>query len=145
MNPMPSLEKSPACWVRSVRRLRWVLRQQLTICLGLKQPTLARLSALSFDGCRKKIAPPRSANSKNVPLIAIVGGSQGAVAVNKLVRQCAPAWLEEGIWIVHQTGTATRMPKASSIPITSRFPSTKTWQDYFNGRIWLLVVQEPEP
>jgi UDP-N-acetylglucosamine--N-acetylmuramyl-(pentapeptide) pyrophosphoryl-undecaprenol N-acetylglucosamine transferase len=39
-----------------------------------------------------------------VPLVAVVGGSQGAVAVNKLVRQCAPAWLEEGIWVVHQTG-----------------------------------------
>lgn len=40
----------------------------------------------------------------DVPLVAVVGGSQGAVAVNKLVRECAPAWLEAGIWIVHQTG-----------------------------------------
>ncbi len=40
----------------------------------------------------------------DVPLLAVVGGSQGAVAVNKLVRDCAPAWLEAGIWIVHQTG-----------------------------------------
>ncbi|NJP09545.1 MAG: undecaprenyldiphospho-muramoylpentapeptide beta-N-acetylglucosaminyltransferase [Leptolyngbyaceae cyanobacterium RU_5_1] len=40
----------------------------------------------------------------DVPLLAIVGGSQGAVAVNKLVRDCAPAWLDAGIWIVHQTG-----------------------------------------
>lgn len=40
----------------------------------------------------------------DVPLIAVVGGSQGAVAVNQLVRQCAPAWLEAGIWIVHLTG-----------------------------------------
>lgn len=39
-----------------------------------------------------------------VPLITVVGGSQGAVAVNRLVRQCAPAWLEAGAWIVHQTG-----------------------------------------
>ena len=41
---------------------------------------------------------------ENVPLIAIVGGSQGAVAVNQLVRQCAPSWLEAGAWIFHQTG-----------------------------------------
>ncbi|MGA7937790.1 MAG: undecaprenyldiphospho-muramoylpentapeptide beta-N-acetylglucosaminyltransferase [Kovacikia sp.] len=41
---------------------------------------------------------------EGVPLLVVVGGSQGAVAVNKLIRQCAPAWLEEGIWIVHQTG-----------------------------------------
>ncbi|MBD3881670.1 undecaprenyldiphospho-muramoylpentapeptide beta-N-acetylglucosaminyltransferase [Phormidium tenue FACHB-886] len=40
----------------------------------------------------------------NVPLIVVFGGSQGAVAVNKLVRECAPAWLEAGAWIVHLTG-----------------------------------------
>ncbi|MBM0743743.1 undecaprenyldiphospho-muramoylpentapeptide beta-N-acetylglucosaminyltransferase [Phormidium sp. CLA17] len=39
-----------------------------------------------------------------VPLLVIVGGSQGAVAVNKLIRECAPTWLAAGIWIVHQTG-----------------------------------------
>lgn len=39
-----------------------------------------------------------------VPLILIFGGSQGAVAVNQLVRSAAPAWLETGAWIVHQTG-----------------------------------------
>lgn len=40
----------------------------------------------------------------NAPLIVVVGGSQGAVAVNQLVRQCAPAWFEAGAWIVHLTG-----------------------------------------
>ncbi|NCJ06776.1 undecaprenyldiphospho-muramoylpentapeptide beta-N-acetylglucosaminyltransferase [Synechococcales cyanobacterium C] len=37
-------------------------------------------------------------------LIVVTGGSQGAVALNKLVRECAPAWLEAGTWIVHLTG-----------------------------------------
>lgn len=41
---------------------------------------------------------------EDVPLIVVVGGSQGAIAVNQLVRQCAPAWLESGAWIVHLTG-----------------------------------------
>ncbi|NER01032.1 MAG: UDP-N-acetylglucosamine--N-acetylmuramyl-(pentapeptide) pyrophosphoryl-undecaprenol N-acetylglucosamine transferase, partial [Cyanothece sp. SIO2G6] len=41
----------------------------------------------------------------DVPLIVVVGGSQGAVAVNQLVRQSAPAWFDQGIWIVHLTGT----------------------------------------
>jgi UDP-N-acetylglucosamine--N-acetylmuramyl-(pentapeptide) pyrophosphoryl-undecaprenol N-acetylglucosamine transferase len=41
---------------------------------------------------------------EQVPLIAVVGGSQGAVAVNRLIRQCAPAWFEAGIWVVHLTG-----------------------------------------
>jgi UDP-N-acetylglucosamine--N-acetylmuramyl-(pentapeptide) pyrophosphoryl-undecaprenol N-acetylglucosamine transferase len=39
-----------------------------------------------------------------VPLIVVMGGSQGAVAINQLVRQCAPAWFEAGAWIVHLTG-----------------------------------------
>lgn len=41
-----------------------------------------------------------------VPLIVVAGGSQGAIAVNDLVRQAAPAWLEAGAWIVHLTGQA---------------------------------------
>lgn len=41
----------------------------------------------------------------DVPLIVVVGGSQGAVAVNKMVRSAAPAWLDFGAWIVHITGT----------------------------------------
>jgi UDP-N-acetylglucosamine--N-acetylmuramyl-(pentapeptide) pyrophosphoryl-undecaprenol N-acetylglucosamine transferase len=39
-----------------------------------------------------------------VPLIVVVGGSQGAVAVNRLVRHAAPAWFAAGAWIVHLTG-----------------------------------------
>jgi UDP-N-acetylglucosamine--N-acetylmuramyl-(pentapeptide) pyrophosphoryl-undecaprenol N-acetylglucosamine transferase len=39
-----------------------------------------------------------------VPLLVMVGGSQGAVALNQMIRDCAPAWLAAGLWIVHQTG-----------------------------------------
>lgn len=42
---------------------------------------------------------------KEALLIVVAGGSQGAVSINKLVRACAPAWLETGAWIVHLTGT----------------------------------------
>ncbi len=56
----------------------------------------------------------------DVPLLAVVGGSQGAVAVNKLVRSCAPAWLEAGIWIVHQTGESD--PEANSLQHPHYFP-----------------------
>ncbi|MCX7593931.1 MAG: undecaprenyldiphospho-muramoylpentapeptide beta-N-acetylglucosaminyltransferase [Fischerella sp.] len=41
---------------------------------------------------------------ENVPLIVVFGGSQGAVAMNKLVRQCATAWFDVGAWVVHLTG-----------------------------------------
>ncbi len=52
--------------------------------------------------------PPRLSDPpipEGVPLILVVGGSQGAVAVNQQVRQAAPAWLQAGAWIVHQTGS----------------------------------------
>ena len=42
---------------------------------------------------------------QDAPLIVVVGGSQGAVAVNQMVRAAAPAWLDSGKWIVHITGT----------------------------------------
>jgi UDP-N-acetylglucosamine--N-acetylmuramyl-(pentapeptide) pyrophosphoryl-undecaprenol N-acetylglucosamine transferase len=41
---------------------------------------------------------------ENVPLIVAMGGSQGAVTLNKLVRECASAWLKKGAWVVHLTG-----------------------------------------
>ncbi len=40
----------------------------------------------------------------DVPLIVVMGGSQGAVAINQLVRGAAPSWLEMGAFIVHLTG-----------------------------------------
>ncbi|MDF5720240.1 MAG: undecaprenyldiphospho-muramoylpentapeptide beta-N-acetylglucosaminyltransferase [Rhizonema sp. PD37] len=41
---------------------------------------------------------------ESVPLIVVFGGSQGAVAINKLVREAAQAWFDAGIWVVHLTG-----------------------------------------
>ncbi|OCR02912.1 undecaprenyldiphospho-muramoylpentapeptide beta-N-acetylglucosaminyltransferase [Oscillatoriales cyanobacterium USR001] len=41
---------------------------------------------------------------ENTPLILAMGGSQGAVRINQLVRQCAPAWFDAGATIVHLTG-----------------------------------------
>lgn len=49
----------------------------------------------------------------DVPLVVVVGGSQGAVSVNDLVRAAAPVWLEQGIWVVHQTGD--RDPNAQAL------------------------------
>lgn len=41
---------------------------------------------------------------ENVPVIAVIGGSQGAVSVNQLVRQCVQDWLDMGAYVVHLTG-----------------------------------------
>jgi UDP-N-acetylglucosamine--N-acetylmuramyl-(pentapeptide) pyrophosphoryl-undecaprenol N-acetylglucosamine transferase len=61
---------------------------------------------------RSKPALPDLAIPPAAPLIVVVGGSQGAVAVNRLVRQAASAWLEAGAWVVHLTGESD--PEASS-------------------------------
>lgn len=48
-----------------------------------------------------------------VPLIVVVGGSQGAIAVNQLVRQCLPDWLAAGAYVVHLIGE--KDPQADSL------------------------------
>lgn len=50
---------------------------------------------------------------ENAPLIVVVGGSQGAIALNQLVRQCAADWFDAGAWIVHLTGE--KDPEASTL------------------------------
>ena len=57
---------------------------------------------------------------ENMPLIVVLGGSQGAVAVNKLVRACAPAWCDEGVAIAHLTGEND--PDAGSLQHGQYFP-----------------------
>lgn len=69
-----------------------------TICVGT--PVRSQfLDSMNQDSSLEDLPIP-----PQVPLIVVVGGSQGAVAVNQLVRQCAPAWFEAGFWIVHLTG-----------------------------------------
>lgn len=46
-------------------------------------------------------------------VVVVMGGSQGALALNRLVRQCAPQWLGAGIWVVHLTGD--RDPDANTL------------------------------
>ncbi len=52
----------------------------------------------------------------DVPLVVMVGGSQGAVALNQLVRDAAPKWFEQGIWLVHQTGESDPNSQSLSHP-----------------------------
>jgi UDP-N-acetylglucosamine--N-acetylmuramyl-(pentapeptide) pyrophosphoryl-undecaprenol N-acetylglucosamine transferase len=41
-------------------------------------------------------------------LIVVAGGSQGAVALNQLVRKAALTWLDKGAYVVHLTGDRDR-------------------------------------
>jgi UDP-N-acetylglucosamine--N-acetylmuramyl-(pentapeptide) pyrophosphoryl-undecaprenol N-acetylglucosamine transferase len=46
--------------------------------------------------------------SDDAILIVVAGGSQGAVALNQLVRKAASTWLDKGAYIVHLTGNNDR-------------------------------------
>jgi UDP-N-acetylglucosamine--N-acetylmuramyl-(pentapeptide) pyrophosphoryl-undecaprenol N-acetylglucosamine transferase len=72
------------------------LKQGRTVVTGT--PVRAQFRSASAETLEDLPIPP------DVPLVAIVGGSQGAVSLNQKIRQAAPAWLEAGAWIVHQTG-----------------------------------------
>ncbi len=50
---------------------------------------------------------------ENVPLIVVMGGSQGAVGLNQIVRLAVGAWLERGAWVVHLTGNSD--PEAQTL------------------------------
>lgn len=72
------------------------LPRSRTVCVGtpVRSPFLVPGTEIGLD-----LPIP-----EDVPLIVIFGGSQGAVAINKLVRQCAPAWFAAGAYVVHITG-----------------------------------------
>jgi UDP-N-acetylglucosamine--N-acetylmuramyl-(pentapeptide) pyrophosphoryl-undecaprenol N-acetylglucosamine transferase len=67
-----------------------------TVCVGTPVRSQFRLGS---TGLLADLPIPA-----DVPLLVVVGGSQGAVAVNQLVRQSAPNWLDAGVWLVHLTG-----------------------------------------
>lgn len=58
----------------------------------------------------------------DVPLIIVVGGSQGAIAVNKLVRECLMDWIAAGAYIVHLTGENDPESQSISHPHYFSFP-----------------------
>ncbi len=93
---------------------RWLSRLADTVALGFEETTKylpGRKTVYAGTPVREQFLsfqPLDLPIPDNVMVIAIAGGSQGAVAVNQLVRDCAPSWLEAGFWIVHQTGENDR-------------------------------------
>lgn len=94
---------------------RWLSRWCSVVAVGFKETYqyLPKQTKVQWVGTpvRSQFLADSNARLKDlhipdeVPLIVVVGGSQGAVAVNQLIRAAAPAWLNAGAWIVHQTGT----------------------------------------
>lgn len=47
------------------------------------------------------------------PLVFIMGGSQGSVAINKVVHECIPFFNESGINVLHSVGRLNELPQES--------------------------------
>ncbi|ERN41978.1 undecaprenyldiphospho-muramoylpentapeptidebeta-N -acetylglucosaminyltransferase [Rubidibacter lacunae KORDI 51-2] len=92
------------------RVTRWLGPQCQTVALGFADAAkrLPRCQTVwTSTPVRERFRSPQPLAlpvPENAPLIAVVGGSQGAVAVNRLVRACAPAWFAAGATVVHLTG-----------------------------------------
>ncbi|NEP61641.1 MAG: undecaprenyldiphospho-muramoylpentapeptide beta-N-acetylglucosaminyltransferase [Symploca sp. SIO2G7] len=94
---------------------RWLSRWCSVVAVGFKETRqyLPKQTKVMWVGTpvRSQFLADSNAslNEPNIPdgapLIVVVGGSQGALAINRLVRAAALDWLEAGAWIVHQTGT----------------------------------------
>jgi UDP-N-acetylglucosamine--N-acetylmuramyl-(pentapeptide) pyrophosphoryl-undecaprenol N-acetylglucosamine transferase len=59
--------------------------------------------------CRQQFLTPQPLDlpiPETSPLIVVVGGSQGAVALNQMIRECVSTWLDAGATIVHIVGGA---------------------------------------
>jgi UDP-N-acetylglucosamine--N-acetylmuramyl-(pentapeptide) pyrophosphoryl-undecaprenol N-acetylglucosamine transferase len=59
--------------------------------------------------CRQQFLTPQPLDLSipdTSPLIVVVGGSQGAVALNQMIRECVDSWLAAGATIVHIVGGA---------------------------------------
>jgi UDP-N-acetylglucosamine--N-acetylmuramyl-(pentapeptide) pyrophosphoryl-undecaprenol N-acetylglucosamine transferase len=73
-----------------------------------------------FLSAKKQLPPLDLPIPDDAFLVIVVGGSQGAVAVNQIIRQCAPAWFDAGVWIVHLTGNND--PAVASLQHPQYFP-----------------------
>jgi len=49
------------------------------------------------------------------PLVFVMGGSQGSVAINKVIEQSVPVFSKKGIAIMHSVGRANTLPPATDL------------------------------
>jgi UDP-N-acetylglucosamine--N-acetylmuramyl-(pentapeptide) pyrophosphoryl-undecaprenol N-acetylglucosamine transferase len=62
------------------------------------------------------------------PVIGVIGGSQGGRGLNRIVIDCAPAWLEAGAWILHITGQGEFETVQALAPHHPRYLRFPFWQ-----------------
>ncbi len=68
------------------------------------------------------------------PVILVMGGSQGARGLNRMVAACAQAWLQAGAWIVHLTGSGEAQTPEVAVPLHPRY-----WRFPFRGDVASLL------
>ncbi len=95
---------------------RWLSRWCSVVALGFKdaRTRLPKQAHTQWAGTpvRTQFFTDRQADLKelaippDVPVVVVVGGSQGALAVNRIVREAAPDLLAAGVWLIHQTGNS---------------------------------------
>jgi UDP-N-acetylglucosamine--N-acetylmuramyl-(pentapeptide) pyrophosphoryl-undecaprenol N-acetylglucosamine transferase len=69
--------------------------------------------------CREQFLTPQPLDlpiPADSQLIVVVGGSQGAVALNQMIRECVEPWLAAGATIVHIVGGANATTEPSAHP-----------------------------
>lgn len=62
-------------------------------------------------------------------VILVIGGSQGARGLNRMILTCAPAWLDQGAWVIHLTGSTDAHAVAEQAPDHPRYLHRPFWDD----------------
>ncbi len=121
----------PILWLAARMGIPVVLEEQ-DVYPGITTRLLARSArkiCLAFDGARQflndesekivvtgnpvrrqliSVSPEEARRywgiPQNAPVVLVFGGSQGARAINQAVQQCLNGWLQNGIYVIWQTG-----------------------------------------
>ena len=88
-------------------------RDALLTGIPLRSDVAAAFTASRSDFKGARIgAKKRLGFNEKAPLIFIMGGSQGSVAINREIAGAVPALLSKGLSILHSVGRANSLPKA---------------------------------
>ena len=80
----------------------------------------------------------------NGPLLVVMGGSQGAIGLNHMVRRILPNLLSQGCRVVHLTGRKIPRSTSCTIPTWSNLASAMRCPGCFNMPTWPSAEQVPE-
>ncbi len=118
---------------------RWFGRWCDVVALGLPQAAdhLPNLhTQVVGTPVRSQFWDPQSSSTmadlgipSDVPLIAVIGGSQGARGLNQMILACAAAWLDAGAWMMHLTGETDAADVEAIAPQHPHYLRRPFWHD----------------